>query len=123
MACKVKTAKGSAHLGLRLIWNGIRSWETTKLEDTPENRDFLEAQAKIISLAMRISTFDYLKHFPNGNQAHRFRAEEPKSPTKPETVRSYYEQWIERRVNQVRRQQVSNEKSHFRQHILPTKVD
>ncbi len=43
MACKVKRAAGGAHLALQLMWDGIRSWETTRLEDTPENRKFLEA--------------------------------------------------------------------------------
>ncbi len=100
MSCKVKRAKGGRHLGLRLMWNGIRSWETTRLEETPENRDFLEAQAKIISHEIKHGTFDYLKHFPNGNKAHLFRREEPR-PAAPETVRSYYEKWIERRANQV----------------------
>jgi hypothetical protein len=92
MACKVKKAKGAAHLGLRLFWNGIRSWETTRLEDTAENRQFLEAQATIISREMKKGTFDYLKHFPDGNQAHLFRSEAPR-PAAPETVRSYYDKW------------------------------
>jgi hypothetical protein len=34
MACKVKIAKGGAHLGLQLFWDGWRSWETTKLGDS-----------------------------------------------------------------------------------------
>jgi integrase len=121
MSCKVKRAKGGRHLGLRLMWNGIRSWETTRLEETPENRDFLEAQAKIISHEMKLGTFDYLRHFPNGNKAHLFQREEPK-PAAPEIVRSFYEKWIVGRVNQVRRQQVSNEKSHLKKHILPARI-
>jgi integrase len=118
MGCKVKRANGSAHLGLRLFWNGLRSWETTRLEDTPENREFLEAQAKIISREIKLGTFDYLKHFPDGNKAHLFRREAPR-PAAPETMKSYYEKWIERRANQVRPQQVKCEKSYFRKHLLP----
>jgi len=86
--------------------DGPHSWETTKLEDTPENRQFLNAQAIIISREIKHGTFDYLKHFPNGNKAHLFRRDAPK-PTAPETVRSYYERWIERRPNQVRPQEVN----------------
>jgi integrase len=121
MSCKVKKAKGGRHLGLRLFWNGHRSWETTRLEDTHENRDLLEAQAKIISWEMKLGTFDYLKHFPNGNKAHLFRHEGSR-PTGPETVRSHYTKWIERRKNQVRPQQVKCERSYFTKHILPAQV-
>jgi integrase len=121
MACKVKRAKGGAHLGLRLFWNGLRSWETTKLEDTPENRKLLNAQAVIISHEIKKGTFDYLKHFPNGNKASLFRRDEPR-PAAPETIHSYYDKWIERRRNQVRPQQLKCEKSYFTNHILSAKV-
>jgi len=121
MACKVKKAKAGAHLGLQIFWNGLRSWETTRLEDTSENRDFLEAQAKIISREIKHGTFHYLKHFPDGNKAHLFRHEALR-PAAPETVKSYYEKWIERRANQVRPQQVKCEKSYFRKHLLPAPV-
>jgi Arm DNA-binding domain len=121
MADKVKKAKAGAHLGLQIFWNGLRSWETTRLEDTPENRDFLEAQAKIISREIERGTFDYLKHFPDGNKAHLFRREAPR-PAAAETVKSYYDKWIERRANEVRPQQVKCEKSYFRKHLLPAPV-
>jgi len=121
MACKVKKAKAGAHLGLQIFWNGLRSWETTRLEDTPENRDFLNAQAKIISREIERGTFDYLRHFPDGNRAHLFQREAPR-PAAPETVKSYFEKWIERRANQVRPQQVKCEKSYFRKHLLPAQV-
>ena len=121
MACKVKKAKAGAHLGLQIFWNGLRSWETTRLEDTSENRDFLEAQAKIISREIEHGTFDYLRHFPDGNRAHLFQREAPR-PAAPETVKSYFEKWIERRANQVRPQQVKCEKSYFRKHLLPAHV-
>ena len=37
-------------------------------------------------------------------------------------MRSYYEEWIERRRNQVRPQQVKCEKSYFKNHILAARV-
>src|SRR5262245_4916276 len=123
MACKVKKAKGGAHLGLQLFWNGIRSWETTRLDDTPDNWEYLKAQAVIISREIRNGTFDYLKHFPHGNKAHLFRTEEPPRPPETQTVRSYYEDWIVRRENQVRAQQVKCEKSYFKKHVLPARID
>jgi len=122
MACKVKRAKGGAYLALRLFWNGLRSWETTRLEDTPENRRFLEAQATIISREMDNGNFDYLKHFPNGNKAHLFRREPPR-PATPESVSSYFDQWILRRKNQVRAQQVKCERSYFNRHVLTAVID
>ena len=124
MSCKVINTIGSArrHLGLRLFWDGHRSFETTRLDDTPENRDFLEAQAKIISREIKLGTFDYLKHFPAGNKAHLYRSEEPRQAVTLQTVRAYYEKWIERRTNQVRPQQVQCEKSYFKIHILPAEV-
>ena len=122
MACKVLKAKGGIHLGLRVIWRGIRSWETTRLDDTPENREYLEAVAKIISREMKQGTFDYLKHFPEGNRAHLFRQESPRPPA-PVTVRLYYAKWIERRANQVRPQQVKCETSYFTKHLLPAEIE
>jgi hypothetical protein len=68
MACKVKTHKKSRFLLFRLFWNGMRFWEGTKLEDTPENRELAEAKALIISREMKDGIFDYLRHFPAGNQ-------------------------------------------------------
>jgi integrase len=122
MACKVLKAKGGIHLGLRLIWRGIRSWETTRLEDTPENREYLEAVAKIISREIKQGIFDYLKHFPEGNRAHLFRQDSPR-PALPVTVQTYCEKWIERRASQVRPQQVKCEKSYFTKHLLPAEID
>src|SRR5688572_22382943 len=122
MACKVLKAKGGIHLGLRLIWHGIRSWETTRLEDTSDNWRYLNAIAEIISREMRLGTFDYLKHFPDGNRAHLFRQDAPR-PAAQVTVRSYYEKWIDRRANQVRPQQVKCETSYFTKHLLPAEIE
>lgn len=85
MGCKVKKAKDGAHLALQLFWNRIRSWETTRLEDTPENREFLQAKAVIISREMRKGTFDYVAHFPSGNRAHLFGAA-PRISTRFESI-------------------------------------
>ena len=73
MACIAKKTK-SGFLALRLFWEKIESWEGSKDEDTPENRRFYEAKALLISREMEQGTFDYLKHFPNGNKAYLFPA-------------------------------------------------
>jgi hypothetical protein len=49
MACIVKTHKKSRFLIFRLFWKGMKFWEGTKLEDTPENRRLAEAKALIIT--------------------------------------------------------------------------
>jgi len=123
MGCKVKKAKDGAHLALQLFWNRIRSWETTRLEDTPENREFLQAKAVIISREMRKGTFDYVAHFPSGNRAHLFGAAPRIRAADLNTVRKYFAEWIKRRVHQVRPQQVRCDKSYFTRHILPAVIN
>src|SRR5918996_5247356 len=120
MGCIIKVTR-NGFLAFRLYWHGMESWEGTKLEDTPENRKFLEAKALIIAREIQHGTFDYLSHFPNGNKAHVFARE--KKVIQPETVRSYYESWISRQKDRVRPHRVKDYKSQFSRHILPALID
>ena len=72
MACKVKVNQ-HGFLAFHLFWNRTRSWEGTGLRDTPENREFVKAQAVIMSREIKKRKFDYLKWFSEGNKADQFR--------------------------------------------------
>ncbi len=73
VGCIVKVNQ-HGYLALGLFWNGMRSWEGTGLQDTPENRRLLEAAVLVISSEIKNGTFNYLKHFPKGNKARAFPA-------------------------------------------------
>src|SRR5262245_40670607 len=77
MACKVKVNR-HGFLAFRLYWNGLKLWEGTRLKDTPKNRQRMEARGVLISEEMEQGKFDYLRWFPEGNSADRFR---PKGQT------------------------------------------
>jgi integrase len=84
----------------------MRAWEGTRLKDTPENRDLVEAKAKIITAEIKAGTFDYLRHFPRGNRAT--------------TVGEYYRIWIERKKPPVVRAGLARDyREHFSRYILP----
>src|SRR5215467_14983125 len=73
VGCVVKRNQ-NGNLALRLFFSGLRSWEGIRgLKDTSENRDFLEAKAKVIRREIHDGTFDYLRWFPDGNLSHLFR--------------------------------------------------
>jgi hypothetical protein len=72
---------------------------------------------------MEDGTFDYLKHFPNGNRARLFRPEQTKAIAVEHTIRSYYENWIPKQTDRVRPHRVEDYESQFRCHILPAKID
>lgn len=115
MGIKVKS-NSRGYLAFRLIWNGIRTWEGTREEDTPENRAKLERVAEIIAKQMKDGTFSYLAWFPQGNRAHLFREPDP-SPTPPsKTVQDFYREWIEN--THSRPQTVAGYRSQFKAHIL-----
>ena len=64
MGVKVKRNKNSGKLAFRIFWSGFpngRSWETTDLQDTPENRKLVEAQSVVIGNEIRAGRFDYLR--------------------------------------------------------------
>jgi integrase len=122
MACIVKTHKKSRFLIFRLFWKGMKFWEGTKLEDTPENRQLAEAKALLINREMKDGTFSYLRHFPAGNKRHLFIREQQRTASH-ETIESYYERWLLRQKGRVLPHRVKDYKSQFNKHILPARVD
>jgi integrase len=84
----------------------MHAWEGTGLKDTLENRDLVEAKAKIIAAEMKAGTFDYLRYFPRGNRAT--------------TVGEYYRIWIQRKKPPVVRAGLARDyREHFGRYILP----
>jgi len=116
MACKVKVNQ-HGFLAFHLFWNRTRSWEGTGLRDTPENREFVKAQAVIMSREIKKGKFDYLKWFPEGNKAHLFRVEEPTVERK--TIREYFEEWMRDKVPPLfKKSRARKYRSHFQAHVL-----
>ncbi|MEA2659695.1 MAG: integrase [Candidatus Binatota bacterium] len=119
MACVVKT-NHSGYLALQLFWRGLRSWQGTGDRDTPKNRGLLEARARIISEEMERGTFDYRKHFPDGNMAELFR---PPAPVivRPITIGEYFKKvWIPRKRPPVIRKGLERDyRDDFKRYILP----
>jgi len=115
MACKVKVNQ-HGFLAFRLFWNGMRSWEGTGLEDTPENRELVEAQGVLISRHIRKKTFNYLEWFPEGNKADQFRPNQEE----PKTVGEDYAEWIERKKPPFVRPALERDyRQQFNHYILP----
>jgi len=84
----------------------MRAWEGTRLRDTPENRELVEAKAKIITAEMKAGIFSYLRHFPGGNKAM--------------TIGEYYQTWIQRKKPPVIRAGLARDyREHFSRYILP----
>ena len=111
MGCKVKRNKKSGKLAFRIFWNGFpggRSWETTDLPDTPENRRLAEAQAVLIASDIKKGAFDYCRWFPYGNKAYLFQPQ--KIPT---TTAEYFEQWIQEKKPPFVRKSLERD---YRQH-------
>jgi len=120
VGCIVKTNQ-NGNLALRLFFNGLRSWEGIRgLKDTPENRDFLKAKAKVISREIREKKFDYLRWFPDGNLAHLFKRDNAPSPSQI-TVESYYNDWIKKQAERVRAHRVKDYGA-IKRHVLKTRV-
>src|SRR6266481_3303 len=77
-------------LCFRVYYCGREFWEGTTLLDTPENRKDCEAQARLISRAIRKGTFKYLDFFPEGNRVDEFKPKQPE----PQTVGQFFKEWI-----------------------------
>jgi hypothetical protein len=114
MGVKVKRNKKSGKLAFRIFWSGFpngRSWETTDLQDTPENRQLVEARAVIIASEIRTGKFDYLRWFPFGNRSAYFAGRREKAP---KTVEEYFEQWIqEKKPPLVRKSRERDYRQHW----------
>ena len=120
MGCIVKVNQ-HGFLALRLFWNGIRSWEGTGRQDTPENRKLLESMARDISSQMKNGTFDYLYHFKNGNKARLFRPLDETSPSHV-TVETYYKTWIKKQKDRVRAHRIKDYQSAIKGHVLKARI-
>jgi len=92
MSCTVRVNR-HGYLAFRLYWNRVESHEGTKLKDTPENRAKVEARAFVISQEMADGAFDYLRWFPDGNMARRFRAEAQPAHDRTITVSAFFRRW------------------------------
>jgi len=119
MACKVKTSKQDK-LAFRLYWDGHESWEGTDLKDTPKNRQRMEARAVLISEEMDRGAFDFLKWFPEGNKAHKFRPKlERVGENETLTVREFFGEWILRKKPPIVRRSLERDyKQAFNRNIL-----
>ena len=114
---------------------GLESHEGTALKDTKENRPKVERRAQIITDEMEEGTFDYLRWFPEGNLATRFRGREGTgrpAPVRIITVRGFFVRWgsasleteeeaqpVEKQTRPVSAKWSSNRASYIRTHILP----
>src|SRR5262245_45714815 len=99
MSCSIRTNR-HGNLCLRLLWMG-EDWQERvvnrgrPVKDTPENQRRLEARVELINEEMQAGTFNYLRWFPNGNRAPEFERKDAKPvEIKPQTVRTFYEEWI-----------------------------
>ena len=130
MGCSVRTNR-HGYLAFRLRWNGIESHEGTQLKATPANRAKVEARANVIDEEIRERRFDYLRWFPDGNLAHRFRPRE-EGGGKVVTVRGFFEAWGrstsepggaplagDKQARPVTPKWASNRASSIRNHVLP----
>ena len=111
VGCSLMTTGPGGKLRFRFRWRlpgeekPYRHAETTALEDTPENRERLKPLCAEIGRQIRAGSFDYLSWFPNGRKAHRYLRAGSTTPARKleetETVRSYYERWIELQPTRV----------------------
>jgi integrase len=118
MACKVKVNR-HGFLAFRLYWNALKLWEGTRLKDTPKNRQRMEARAVLISEEMERGQVDYLRWFPEGNSADRFRPKDQKK-TLQKTVGEFFTEWIETKKPPFVRPGLHHDyKRQFQRYILP----
>lgn len=120
MGCSVRTNR-HGYLAFRLYFQGLESHEGTKLRDTPANRAKVEARAQVIEQEIREGVFDYLRWFPDGNLASRFRPASELVAGQPITVRGFFSKW--KRGGEasriVRSKWQRNRESYLRAHVLP----
>jgi len=119
MSCKVRARRGI--LVYRVRFSGYESQEGTSLPDTPKNRERLERRAQVISDEIKARTFDYLRWFPEGNNAHLFRPAEPAPVVPPRTIAEWAEAvWLPRKVPPLVRTSLEDTyRKHLRNHIAP----
>jgi integrase len=120
MSCKVRRNR-HGFLAYRIYWRGLDFHEGTGLRDTPKNREKLARRAEVISEEIAAGTFEYLKWFRGGNQAHRFRPAAPSPTVAPRPIAEWAETvWLPRKVPPLVRTSLADTyRKHLRSHILP----
>jgi integrase len=68
---KIRVRKETGKLQFDFFHQGVRCREQTLLDDTPANRERLEAFMDQIDREIKQGTFDYEKYFPKSNNAAR----------------------------------------------------
>lgn len=92
MACSYR-ANRHGYLAIRVYWQGNESHEGTALKATAANEKKVAARVATINDEMEDGSFDYLKWFPDGAIAHRFRPAVAANPTTTLTLRGFYQGW------------------------------
>jgi Arm DNA-binding domain len=132
MGCSFRINR-HGYLGFRLFWNGIESYEGTKLRDTSTNRAKVEARAQVINEEIASGRFDYLRWFPEGNAAWRFRQPQAQEPRQLITVKDFFRRWDHaakegeaqgaavgsKYAGVVSAKWIINRASYIRNHVLP----
>jgi hypothetical protein len=98
MACKIKVTRHNK-LAFRFYWNGREFSQGTNWTDNKKDRVKAEGRAQEISEEIEAGTFNYLKWFPEGNNAREFKPK-PKPTVEasaPITVKQCYDGWIEKK--------------------------
>ncbi len=126
MGCTIgKNRHGN--LNFRLYHEG-REWKEAidpSLADTRENRRRAEKRAKLIDAEIRAGVFNYLRWFPHGNRAEKFRSVTPSLSFPPDTtVGDYFEFWIDNLApSRLGKNALGSYRSHLKKWILPTIAD
>src|SRR6266481_2376097 len=88
MGARVRVEPRTDRLYLDLDVQGQRRKVTSHLPDTPRNRKILEAKAETIEREIFLGTFDVERHFPT-------------EKTRPGTFNALYEEWKNKKANEV----------------------
>ncbi len=122
MACTLRVSR-HGYLSFRLYWGGFDVQEGVDLKDTPANRAKMEARAKVIGQEMADGVFDYLRWFPNGALAHRFRPPAEHDTARLLTLRGFFQSWGEtseqKQTRPVSTKWALNRASTIRTNVLP----
>jgi len=95
-------------------WKGVRCREGTKLQDTPENRRILQKKMNLIDGEIALGTFDYSRHFPDGNKIRIFGKPKPNI-----TFGEFTRKWIEDRKPRFKKSHWKNINYFLEGEILP----
>jgi len=91
------------------------------LKDTEENRRRAEQRSRVIDAEIKAGMFDYLRWFPLGNRAGKFRKTVALSHLQPDiTVEKYFEIWIDQLApSRLGKNALGSYRSHLKKWVLP----